>query len=171
MQINLFDIQDGNVVINHNCLSIPELKAVHDTYKNPIPAFNFLHYLYNPKSPYQNSPEDEKEDLVLADYPGEYSTEDKVMIAAKEKIISFYHSPTYQYYLDNKSLMERIGKFIKNAPISTGRDGSLTALQTQLKSVGKTILEFKQLEKTVLQELEEAKGSIRGNKVLAYDQQ
>lgn len=170
MQFDLFDIDNGNVVINHNCLSIPELKAVHDYYKDPIPAFNFLHFLFYPKSPYTNAPEDEKMDIVLADFPGEYTTEDDVIIEAMQKIASFYHSPTYQYYLDNKQLLEKLGKFARTAPITTGRDGNFNALQGQIKSVGKTILEFKQLEKTVLQELEEAKGSVRGGKSLAYDQ-
>ncbi len=171
MTIEIFDIENGNVVINHNCLSIPELRAVNDYYKNPIPAFNFLHYLFYPKGPYANIPEDEKEELIQEDFPGEYTTEDDVMIDAMEKMKKFYHTATYQYYLDNKQLLERTGKFAKTAPITTGRDGNLTALLSQLKSVGKTILEFKQLEKTVMQELAEAKGSIRGGKALAYDQE
>ena len=33
-----FDIQNGTVIINHNCLSVPELKAIHDEYEDPIPA-------------------------------------------------------------------------------------------------------------------------------------
>ena len=57
----IFDILNGQVIINHNCLSIPELKAVHDRYKDPIPAFNFLHYMYSQKGPYCNTPEDDND--------------------------------------------------------------------------------------------------------------
>lgn len=166
----LFDILNGQVVINHNCLSIPELKAIYDKYKNPIPAFNFLHYLYSPKGPYCNVPEDDKEEVLITDFPGEYTTEDPEIIKARKKLETFLDTPTYRYYLDNKYLLEKLGKFARDTPITSGRDGNLTALNAQIKFVGKTILEFKILEKTVLQELEEGKARARGNKRIAYDQ-
>ena len=153
MNINLFDISNKTVIINHNCLSIPELKAIVDYYKDPIPAFNFLHYKFDPHSVYANIPEIEKDDILLKDFAGEYTLEDDVMINAINKI-----------------LMEKMGVFVRTAPITSGRDGNVAAMQAQLKSVGKTILEFKQLEKVALLEADEARGRIRGGKKLAYDQ-
>jgi hypothetical protein len=167
----IFDIENGQVIINHNCLSIPELKAVNEKYKNPIPAFNFLHYLNSPKGPYCNVPEEDKEEVLLGDFPGEYTLEDDVMIKAIDRLSVFIDTPSYRYYLDHKFLMEKLGKFARNATISSGRDGNLTALGAQLKSVGKTVQEFKILEKTVLQELEEGSARARGGKRIAYDQQ
>lgn len=166
----IFDIENGQVIINHNCLSIPELKAVHDAYENPIPAFNFLHYKYDVESPYSNMPEDDKDDILLSDFPGEYTLEDEAMVAAMKKLEDLYITPTYRYYLDNKILMEKLGVFARTANVTTGRDGNIGALQSQVKSVGKTILEFKQLEKIAMQEIEETKGRARGGKKLAYDQ-
>lgn len=166
----IFDIENGQVVINHNCLSIPELKAVNEKYKNPIPAFNFLHFLNSPKGPYCNVPEEDKEEVLLGDFPGEYTLEDDEMIKAINRLSSFLDTPTYRYYLDNKFLLEKLGKFARNATITSGRDGNLTALNAQIKSVGKTIMEFKILEKTVLQELEEGRSRTRGDKRKAYDQ-
>lgn len=170
MLFEFFDIQNGKVVLNHNTLSIPEFKAIVDTYDDPIPAFNFLHYKYHPKSAYHNIPEDEKEDVLLHDFPGEYTLEDPEMIAAMEKIESLSITPTYRYYLDNKLLMEKLGKFGRTASITTGRDGNLSALIAQLKGTGKTITEFKQLEKVVKDEINEMGGKNRGNKKSAYDQ-
>ena len=170
MTLKFFDIVNGQVAINHNCLSIPELKAVHDAYADPIPAFNFLYYKFDPESAYANIEEDAKEDIILGDFPGEYTLEDEVIIAAMNKLDSLTVSPTYRYYLDNKRLMERLGSFVRTAEVTTGRDGNIGALQSQVKSVGKTIMEFKQLEKVALQELAELKGRARGGKKLAYDQ-
>lgn len=170
MTIKIFDIVGGQVVINHNCLSIPELKAIAEEYTDPIPAFNYLHYKYDIESPYANIPEEEKEDVLLNDFPGDYTLEDEVMIAAIQKLEELYVTPTYRYYLDNKILMEKLGTFARTSPVTSGRDGNVGALQSQLKAVGKTILEFKQLEKVVLAELEETKGRARGGKKLAYDQ-
>jgi hypothetical protein len=166
----IFDIQGGKVVINHNCLSIPELKAIHESYEDAIPAFNFLHYKYDIDSPYANIPEDQKDEVLLNDFPGDYTLEDEVMINAMTKLEELYVTPTYRYYLDNKILMEKLSVFARTASVTTGRDGNIGALQSQLKSVGKTILEFKQLEKVAKQEIEETKGRARGGKKLAYDQ-
>ncbi len=166
----IFDIQGGVVVINHNCLSIPELKAICDFYENPIPALNFLYYKYDPTGPYCNIDQEEKEEVLLKDFPGDYTLEDEVMINAIEKLDNLMITPTYRYYLDNKILLEKMGKFARTAPITTGRDGNLAALTMQIKSVGKTIQEFKQLEKVVLQELAEGKSHVRGGRRKAYDQ-
>jgi len=166
----IFDIVNGQVVINENILLIPQHKAVHDKYNNPIPALSFLHYKYNPKGPYCNVPEADKDDILIMDFPGEYTLEDKEMIKAMEKLASFTMSPTYRYYLDNKILLEKMGKFGRNATVTSGRDGNASVLNSQLSKVGKTISEFKQLEKVVQQELDEHKSRVRGEKRKAYDQ-
>jgi len=168
---DIFDIDNGKVVINVNCLLLPELKAVHDAYEDPIPALCFLHYKYAPKGPYCNTPEEDLEDVLLMDFPGEYTLEDPEIRNAINKLDALYITPTYRYYLDNKILLEKLGSFARSATITTGRDGNLSALGMQIKSVGKTIQEFKSLEKTVLEELNELAGRNRGGKKLAYDQQ
>lgn len=170
MIIKFFDIVNDKVVLNHNCLSIPELLAIKEAYTNPIPAFNFLHFYFDPESPYANLPEEDREDIVLKDFPGEYTLEDEVMIEAMKKLANMYITPTYRYYQDSKILLEKLGKFARNTDITTGRDGNLSALAMQVKSVGKTIQEFKQLEKIVMQELSEGQGRTRGGKKKAYDQ-
>lgn len=166
----IFDVVSGQVVINENVLLIPELKVINEKYSDPIPAFSFLHYRYHPKGPYCNVPEADKDDILLMDFPGEYTLEDPEMIAAMKKMDSFMASPTYRYYLDQKLLLEKLGAFARKAPITSGRDGNVNSMLAQIKSVGKTISEFKQLEKVVQQELDEHKSRVRGEKRKAYDQ-
>lgn len=166
----IFDIQNEQVVINHNCLSVPELKAVVEKYKDPIPALNFLHHLYSPKGPYCNTPEEEKEEVLIMDFPGEYTLEDDVMIKAKEKLETFLMTPSYRYYLDNKILLEKMGKFARTTAVTSGRDGNLAAFNTQIKSVGQTITQFKIMEKEIIKEMDELKAKVRGQKKKAYDQ-
>jgi len=166
----IFDITNGKVVVNENVLLIPQFKAIIEEYKDPIPALSFLHYMYHPKGPYCNTPAEDKEGILLLDFPGEYTLEDPVMIAAIAKMDEFIISPTYRYYLDNKLLLEKLGKFARTAPITSGRDGNINAMLSQIKSTGKTITEFKMLEKTVQQELDEHKSRVRGEKRIAYDQ-
>lgn len=166
----IFEVEGGVVKVNANVLLIPELKAVHDEYKDPIPALSFLHYRYYPKGTYCNVPEADKEDILIMDFPGEYTLEDPVMIAAMAKMESLIMSPTYRYYLDSKILLEKLGAFARGAVITSGRDGNASVLNSQIKSVGKTMAEFKQLEKIAQQEIEEHKSRVRGEKRKAYDQ-
>jgi hypothetical protein len=166
----IFDIENNHVVINPTCLLIPELKAVTEEYKDPIPALSFLHFRFSPKGAYCNTPEEDKDEILLMDFPGEYTLEDPVMIAAINKLQFLTLSPTYRYYLDNKELLEKIGKFGRVTAITAGRDGNINALLSQVRSTGKTISEFKQLEKIVQEEIDQHKSRVRGEKRKAYDQ-
>lgn len=170
---NIFDVADGELKISVEALTVPELKAIVDYYKDPIPAMLFLYHRFNIGGAYTNITEDEKEDRLLEEYPGEYTVEDDVMIDAIRKIEELYMTPVLRYYLDCKILMERIGEFARDATIEAGKDGNFNQLSAQLRSVGKTINEFKILEKTVREELKERKrvGATIGNKKLGYDQQ
>lgn len=170
MYKNVFDIQDGELVINEHILAIPVLRRVKDAYKDPFPALKFLRYRFDPRGPYCDVPEEEKDEILLKEFPGEYTLEDQEMLEAIEWFESKI-TPTYRYYLDNKVLLEKLGKYARNATISSDRDGNLAALQRQAQTAGKTILEFKQLEKVVEQELEElGKSKNRGSQESGYDE-
>ena len=164
----IFDIDNGKVVINPECLLIPELKAVVDNYTDPLPALSFLYFLHHPEGPYSNIPEDEKEDIIFQDFPGDYSLEEEVMHKASEKLASLYMTPTFRYYLDQKVLLEKLRKFARSTAITGGKDGNLNSFLAQLRSTSKTINEFKLLENMVNKELH-SETKIRGNKKKAYD--
>lgn len=170
MYKEIFDIENGEIVINEHILNIPVLRAVKDGYKDPMPALKFLRYRFDPKGAYCDEPEHEKDEIILREYPGEYTLEDPVMRNA----IAWFESkitPTYRYYLDNKRLMEKLGAYGRDEEITSGRDGNFAAMQRQMQTSGKTILEFKQLEKVVEQELEEmSKVKIRGGHAAGYDE-
>lgn len=171
MYKEIFNIENGEVIINEHVLNIPVFKAIKDYYKDFMPAFRYLRYRYDPKSPYCDEPEDEKDNIVKQDFPGEYDLEDEVMINAIEWLEKRYVTPTYRYFLDNKRLMEKIGQYGRESEITSGRDGNFPAMQRQLSTVGKTITEFKQLEKVVEQELEEMnKSKNRGSSESGYDE-
>lgn len=169
MYKEFFDIENGEIIINEHILNIPTLRAVKDFYLDPLPAFRFLRYRFDPKGPYCDEPEEEKDEILLKEFPGEYTLEHKVMIEAIEWFQNKI-TPTYRYYLDNKILMEKLGAYGRTKVITEGRDGNYSAMQAQLKNSGKTILEFKQLEKVVEQELEDMKKTKNwGDREGSYD--
>lgn len=171
MRINIFDISDKTIIVNQECLLIPELKAVVEYYENPVPALCYLYYMFDPASAYNNVPFNDKEDMILADFPGDYTTEDEVIINASIKLKKLYMTPTLQYYLDSKVLLEKLGKYGRNNEVYSGKDGNYSAMQSQIKSVGKTVEEFKKLEDIVQKEIEELSTiNARGGKRLSYDE-
>jgi hypothetical protein len=166
-----FDMEGGEVVINEHILNIPALRAVKETYKDPMPALKFLRYRYDPRSPYCDEPEENKDEIVLQEFPGEYTLEDEVMITAIEWLQARYMTSLYRFYLNNKRLLEKMGEYAATAEIVPGRDGNMSALQRQLMTVGKTTMEFRQLEKAVDQEIEEMnKTRNRGGVASSYDE-
>lgn len=170
----IFEIDSAtdSIIINDNILSIPELRQVYDFYaEDPdtrFNAFQFLRHYCDPYGAYNQLSEADKEETLFADFPGEYSLEDDCMIGAIKKLKSLYMSPKYQYYLDNKELLYRLGTYARTATISDGKNGNLADLINQISKAGKLIVEFDILEKQAEKELQKMK--IRGNRHIAYDE-
>jgi hypothetical protein len=166
----IFDIIDGEIVINEFILTIPVLRAVKDAYTDPMPAFKFLRNRYDLESPYASVPEEEIEEQLLKDFPGEYTLEDLPMRNALEYFEN-KRTPIQRFFTDSKLLLEKMGVYGRNATLEAGRDGNISAMQRQLSSVGKTITEFKALQKIVEEEIAELKqNKNRGGHDSSYDE-
>lgn len=163
----IFDIENGQVIINENILTIPELKAVYEEYSNAEPALLFLRHICDPYGPYNNIEEHLKEEVLFTDFPGEYSPEDEVILNARKKLEGLYMSPTYRYYLNCKKMLEKLGQFVADNEVSAGRDGTYTGMQNQAKNMGDVLIQFKKVEKQAEEELQ--KSRVRGNQFEAYD--
>lgn len=164
----IFDIENGQLIINENILAIPELKAVYEEYTDPKPALLFLRHLCDPYGPYNQIEENIKEEALYNDFPGDYSLEDDVMINARKKLESFYTSPTYKYFLNCKKLLEKLGEFGANTEVASGRDGTYAGMQAQAKNMGDVLIQFKKAEKQAEEELNKTR--VRGGAFEAYDE-
>lgn len=168
MIIKIFDVEDKKLVINENILAIPELKAIYENYEDPKPIFLFLNYYCNPTSSYAQLPEAIREEAVYNDFPGDYTLEDDLVIAAIEKLRELWYTPSYRYYLDNKKLLETLGRFAATASVrDTDKGGNLSNLLNQLNNLAKTMTSFKTFEKMVEDEMQ--KSRVRGGAFEAYD--
>ena len=165
--INIFDLENDKVVPNATCYTIPELKAVIEKYKNPIPALCYLYYKYIPTSAYAHLDDYEKEKVLLHDYKGDYSLEDEVMIKAEEKIALLVLTPTRRFYNNAKKGLDRLGMYLATSEITSGLHGNLSAFNAALSKVGQTMEQFKKLEKIYE---DETKSSLRGGRELGYDE-
>jgi len=168
MAPKIFDIENGRLIVNEHILSIPELKAVYEGYSDPEPPLLYLRNLCDPYSPYNNIEEEIKEEVLFNDFPGEYSPEDEVIISARKKLESFYITPSYRYYLDNKALLENLGKYARTAQVrDDGKNSNVPHLQAQINNLAKSMVSFRQFEKLAEEELQ--KSRIRGGAFEAYD--
>lgn len=163
--VKIFDINDSQVVINENCLLIPEFKKIVEVYADPIPVLCYVHFFSDPKSPYANLPMDQKEEIILKDYPGEYTTDDEPVYKAVEKLKMLYETESMRLYRRAKSALDNLGRYLESAVLIDGRDSNVPGLLNALKSIRKISQEFKGLEHDVEEELR-----VRGQGNLGYDE-
>lgn len=163
--VKIFDINEGNVVINTNCLLIPELKAIVDNYENPIPVLGYVHFMTDPRSPYMNLPIEEREELILKDYDGDYSPDDEPVFKAVEKIKKLAETHSMRLKRRAEAASDNLGKYLEKAQITDGRDTNLPGLLNALKSIRKINQELRGFTQDVEEELR-----VRGQGNLGYDE-
>ena len=166
MALKIFDIHENQVVINEHCLLIPELRAVYETYEDAIPVFSYLYFMTDPSSPYSNLPEDAREDIVLEDYPGDYTTEDPVVRAALAKLNSLYETPTRRVFIAAKKNLESLANYLSTTEVVDGKDGNLGEVFRIQTGLPKIVSGFKDLERIKNDE----ENSARGGAELGYDE-
>ena len=160
VDIRIFDVENGIVKINEHCLLIPKLRDVIDFYPDPIPALCFIYYMCDPTSPYYNFEESIKETIILDAYPGDYTSEDEIIIEAIGNVKEFFKTPLQDFLIECKAELHRMIQYLKNNPISSGRDGDLTERFRIIKEAGKIAESYSSLEKQAKDQL---KQRLRGN--------
>ena len=165
MLIKIFDVENGQVRINENCLLIPELKKITQTYVDPIPPLCFVHFMTDPLGPYGNLPEDKKEEIVYKDYKGNYTLDDEPIFKAIDKLKILYETENMRLLKKAKLGLDTLGSFLATSKITDGKEGNLNAYTMALSRIGKISQEFADLEKTVKNEIQ-----ARGNTNIGYDE-
>lgn len=168
MKDRIFDIQDKTVLINENVLLIPELKALVDKYEQPVLALAYCYYMTSPSSPYSEYEEDLKEEMLLADYKGDYNKTDLEIANAINKLTEMYKTTVVNYYLSIKKLVDKLATYASTVLVDDSKEtGNIQHVLKMVKECGAVITQFKKLEKEKDEELLKT----RGNRKLAYDQQ
>src|SRR6478609_9835003 len=129
--MRIFEVVDGKVVINDNVLLMPELKALHDAYEDPIPALTFVHWMTYPDSPYHNLSQEQKINAISDDVGGDFGLEDEVIEAALVKLRWLYETAVQEYYEGQKNAMHMMGRMLKNLTensIQAGKDGNMSEI-------------------------------------------
>jgi len=169
--IRLFDVQDDKLVPTEHCYALNFLKNIIDAYPDSyIEVYKYLFYMTCPNpdvNPFFNVPEEDKEDIILREIKANFSTEDDLIVIAKERCRQLYETPTVRAYNGMAKMIDRLARYMETTPITHGRDGNINSLVTAAKNFEAIRLSFKGVYKDLQ---EEQKTHARGGAGLAYDQ-
>jgi hypothetical protein len=168
--IKLFDISNNKVIPTEHCYTLNFLKQIMEEY--PEEYLNIYQYLFyktcpNPEiNPFFNIPEEDKDEVILQEIAGDFSTEDQLILEALEKCNKLYETPTVRAYNGISKMMDRLAKYMENTSITHGRDGNINSLIAAAKNFQSIRDSFKGVYKDLL---DEQKRHVRGNQDTAYD--
>lgn len=161
MIAKILTVHNDQVVIDEVIFSIPEFKALWDTYEDVKP-FQYLYYLYDPESAYMNFSDYEREEEVSKDYFVEPSILNSIeFIEAKEKCEKLYDSAIRKILKGAKIAVEKLAKYFAEEEISSGRDGNLTAIKSALVDLPKILKGYQEAENAFLQEVQKNRAGIK----------
>jgi hypothetical protein len=171
MIVKLFDIQNGKVIPTEHCYTLKALKMVMDNYPDDyIKIYQYLFYMTCPNpdlNPFFYTPDLDKESLILEQIDAEFSTEDEDVFIALEFCKRMYETPTSRAYKGIASMLDRLGRYMENTPITDGRDGNINSIVAAAKNFDQIRASFKGVYKDLQ---EEQSSKVRGGIGMAYDQ-
>lgn len=135
MQVKLWDIKNGNVIISEHCFTNWYLKDIIDRYGNAVAVkiFTVLQYMsdLNPETnPYSEIREDEKLEFIVRnvcpELPLEVDWDDDVIQEAILSVKQMYETKTYRTYLASKKLIDKLTSELETVNVSLRKeDGNI----------------------------------------------
>ena len=170
MLIKLFDIQNNIIVPTEHCYTLKALKDIMDEYpEDYLKIYQYLFYMTCPNpdmNPFFYTPDIDKENLIMQQIEGEFSTEDDSIFTALKFCERMYETPTSRAYKGIASMLDRLARYMEVTTITAGRDGNLNSLISAAKNYEAIRQSFKGAYKDLQ---EEQQSRVRGGQGLAYD--
>ncbi len=171
MIVRLFDVQNGAVIPTEHCYTLKALKVIMDNYPDDhLKIYQYLFYMTCPNpdmNPFFNTPEIDKESIILQEIDAEFSTEDEDIRIALIFCQRMYETPTSRAYKGMASMLDRLARYMENTQITAGRDGNINSLIAAAKNFDQIRASFKGVYKDLQ---DEQSSKVRGGIGLGYDQ-
>jgi hypothetical protein len=171
--IRLFDIKNGVVIPTEHCYNIKVLKDIMDYYGHEdayLKVYSYLFYMYCPDedlNPFANMHDLEKQRTILQQVDAGFSVEDELISEAEGFVKKLFETPTSRAYEGIRSMLDRLGDYMRTTSITHGRDGNITAIVNAAAKFEQIRTSYKNAYKDLK---EEQKSAVRGKEKLAYDQ-
>lgn len=168
--VRLFDIENEKVVVTEHCYTLKFLRDIMENFPQDfLRVYQYLFYMSCPNpdlNPFFDTPEEDKEELILKEVEADFSTDDDFIRIALEMCKKLYETPTVRAYNGIKSMLDKIAKYMETSQIIDGRDGN----SAFILRAAKDFYEIRKSYKDAAADLkEEQQSKVRGNKNLAYD--
>ena len=169
--IRLFDISNGKVIPSEHCYTLTFLKNIIDKFPDDhIKIFTYLFYMTCPNpdmNPFFDIPETDKEEIILKEVDVDFSLDEPEIESALKMCQKMYETPTYRAYQGIKIALDNMARFMATEQVTSGRDGSATAILRIAERFDQVRQSFKGVYKDLM---DEQQSSVRGGQNLAYDQ-
>lgn len=166
--INLFDIAGGKPVPSVHCHFIPHLKKIMEEFPvDYLKVYAYIFYLTCPDgtmNAYINQPEDQREQIILADLKPEFDLENKWILAAIEKCKKMYETPTLRIVVGAKKMLDEMATKL-GEQLTFGKNGNATDMRGIMKEIRGYTEDYLILEN----KLKEEQSKVRGGVKLRYD--
>jgi hypothetical protein len=170
MIVKLFEIQYNVVIPTEHCYTLKALKDIMDDYpEDYLKIYQYLFYMTCPNpdmNPFFYTPDIDKENLIMQQIEGEFSTEDDAVFTALKFCERMYETPTSRAYKGIASMLDRLARYMEVTTITAGRDGNINSLISAAKNYDAIRQSFKGAYKDLQ---EEQSSRVRGGQGLAYD--
>jgi hypothetical protein len=170
MIVRLFDVQNGTVIPTEHCYTLKALKDIMDNYPDDhLKIYQYLFYMTCPNpdmNPFFNTPEIDKESIILQEIDAEFSTEDEDIRIALLFCQRMYETPTSRAYKGMASMLDRLARYMETTTITAGRDGNINSLVAAAKNFDQIRASFKGVYKDLQ---DEQSSKVRGGIGLSYD--
>lgn len=171
MIVRLFDVQNGIVIPTEHCYTLKALKDIMDNYPDDyLKIYLYLFYMTCPNpdmNPFFNTPDIDKESIILREIESEFSIEDPDINTALLFCQKIYETPTSRAYKGMGSMLDRLARYMETTTITAGRDGNINSLVAAAKNFDQIRASFKGVYKDLQ---EEQSSKVRGGIGMAYDQ-
>lgn len=161
----IFDIVDKKIVINHNCLLIPQFKILIDKYgQDAINVLSYVYYFTDFRSPFADYSEDQRIDTLMEMFNknGVFTLEDRELIDALKLYKDLQWTVAMELLDGTREAMFKMAAYLKTTEVVDGKDGNASQIATMIKNIGSTLASYDDLTNQVEKELQ--KTTIRGNK-------
>lgn len=168
MTDQIFDIENGKVIINTNCLLIPQFKLIHDTYDGDINAFSYIHFMTDLSSPYYNDDKALQSDIVYKEFPGNYKPTDKIICDAYNLLYNYRvkENVIIRHWEAGRAMVNKLSDYMYTTRLDDSKDtGNITNILRMIDKISNTIKNFRALEKAKNEE----QAKLRGDEEIAYD--
>lgn len=169
--VRLLDIQNGKVIPSEHCYTLKFLKDIMDAFPDDhLQMYAYLFYMTCPNpdlNPFFDIVEQDKEELILKEIDADFSVDEDLIQRALTMCKKMYETPTYRAYQGIKIALDNMATFMATEQVTSGRDGSATAILR----IAERFDSVRQSFKGVYRDLQdEQQSTVRGGQNLAYDQ-